>query len=196
MPNLTKAPLARSFRARHGFVREGDDVPHHRRHEGQGRSRRVVALCRDACGSGCGYPLQGMPLDPAPPACLAVQVVWSCLRRTASLLTLPAASASAEAADQNNQPVLSDLSCCASGARHHGSAHSSACHWRQQDEDPRPGRTVSSAGASACGHQDRTDRGCDADPHGLDAAEGRSSRTAVVEQVVCWRQRRVVFVSF
>ena len=45
---------------------------------------------------------------------------------------------------------------CAAGARHYGSAHSSACHWRQQDEDSRPRRTVRSAGARTCGHQDRT----------------------------------------
>jgi len=89
---------------------------------------------------------------------------------------------------------LSHLSCFAAGAGHHGSAHPSACHRRQQDEDSGPRRTVSSAGACARGHQDRADRGRDADPHRLHQAEGRSPRKAVVEQAACWQQHRVVYV--
>ena len=42
------------------------------------------------------------------------------------------------------------------GAWHHSSSHPVARHWRQQDEDPGPRRTVRSAGARTCGHQDRT----------------------------------------
>lgn len=51
--------IVRSLCARYGSVGQGNDVPHHRRHEGQGRPRRVFAIRSHARSPGCGHPVQG-----------------------------------------------------------------------------------------------------------------------------------------